>query len=78
MSQEQKKLGMLSKETKQSKFTRMAEVLPQNARTAAILKERDEIRQAREATEKAVSHPFCQHQRLYKTPYSWCKTLQKY
>lgn len=39
---------------KESKFTRFAEVLPQNARTAVIIKEREEIRLAKEATEKAL------------------------
>ena len=40
------------------KFERFAEVLPNNARTATILKEREEIRAAKEATEKAVSFHF--------------------
>ena len=40
---------MLQKDTVKPKFTRPAEVLPQNARTAAIYKERDEIRQVKEA-----------------------------
>ena len=61
-----------------SKFTYPAEMLPNNERTKVIMKAREEEQAAREATEKAVSHPFCQHQRLYKTPFSWCKTLQKY
>ena len=63
MSQEQKSLGILSKDKQVSKFSRPAEILPANARTAAILKERDEIRAAKEATEKAVSDPFCQNLR---------------
>ena len=46
--------NMLGKKA-ESKFQRFAEVLPANARTAAIIKEREEIRLAKEATEKAVS-----------------------
>ena len=46
--------NMLGKKP-ESKFQRFAEVLPANARTAAIIKEREEIRLAKEATEKAVS-----------------------
>ena len=45
---------MIAKKT-ESKFQRFAEVLPQNARTAVILKEREEIRLAKEAQEKQVS-----------------------
>ena len=45
---------MIPKKT-ESKFQRFAEVLPSNARTAVILKEREEIRLAKEATEKQVS-----------------------
>jgi len=41
-------------DSKKSKFTRFAEVLPQNARTSVILKEREEVRAAKEATEKAL------------------------
>jgi len=45
---------MLNKKI-ESKFQRFAEVLPTNARTAIILKEREEIRAAKEAQEKQVS-----------------------
>ena len=45
---------MLNKKI-ESKFQRFAEVLPTNARTAVILKEREEIRAAKEAQEKQVS-----------------------
>ena len=37
-----------------SKFERFAEVLPNNERTAKIMKERDEQRAQKEATEKAL------------------------
>ena len=50
--------NMLGKKP-ESKFQRFAEVLPANARTAAIIKEREEIRLAKEATEKAVSSESC-------------------
>ena len=40
----------------ESKFIRMAEVLPNNAKTAAILKTREEERIAKEEKEKAVSN----------------------
>ena len=42
---------------KESKFIRMAEVLPNNATTAKILKEREEIKLAKEERDKAVSTP---------------------
>lgn len=38
-----------------SKFTRPAEVLPNNAKTAKILKDREEIAQQKAEREKAVS-----------------------
>ena len=40
---------------KENKFIRFAEVLPNNATTAKILKEREEIRLAKEERDKAVS-----------------------
>ena len=42
---------------KESKFVLFAEVLPNNANTAKILKEREEIAQAKAEREKAVSIP---------------------
>ena len=44
-------------EIKESKFTRMAEVLPNNAKTAKIYKERDELAQQKAERDKAVSIP---------------------
>ena len=45
------------KQQQESKFQRFAEILPQNATTAKIMKERDEIAQAKADRDKAVSGP---------------------
>ena len=46
---------MMLGQAKESKFQRFAEVLPANARTQVILKEREEVRALKEANEKLVS-----------------------
>ena len=43
-------------EKKESKIQRMAEVLPNNAATIKILKDREDIAQAKAEREKAVSY----------------------
>lgn len=54
-------------EEKKSKFLRFAEVLPNNENTAKILKEREEIAQAKADREKAVSPPHLQFQKSLST-----------
>lgn len=55
---------------KPDKFIRFAEVLPNNANTAKIVKEREEIALAKAEKDKAVS--------ILKTTQQWLMTLFKY